>query len=217
VNVSGLISGSFISLIGASDLLGTSERHRVRKEAKVTVDKSRNIVIGVDIGTTSTKAVAFGERGKVISSHSIDYPIVQPHPGWAEQDPDVIFSAVIKSVNAVIKKANIFPHQVKALGFSAAMHSLIVLDESGRPLTRCIIWADNRSVMQSERLLNDMNGLAIYKRTGTPIHPMSPLPKLLWMKEEMPELFDKVHKFISIKEYVLYQLYSRYVVDYSIA
>jgi gluconokinase len=189
----------------------------VRKEAKVTVDKSRNIVIGVDIGTTSTKAVAFGERGKVVSSHAIDYPIVQPQPGWAEQDPDVIFSAVIKSVNAAIKKANVFPYQVKALGFSAAMHSLIALDESGHPLTRCIIWADNRSVKQSERLLNEMNGLAIYKRTGTPIHPMSPLPKLLWMKEEMPELFDKVHKFVSIKEYVLYQLYSQYVVDYSIA
>jgi gluconokinase len=203
--------------MGASDLFGISERYHVRKEAKVTVDKSKNIVIGVDIGTTSTKAVAFGERGKVVSSHAIDYPIVQPHPGWAEQDPDVIFSAVIKSVNATIKKANIFPHQVKALGFSAAMHSLIALDESGRPLTRCIIWADNRSVKQSERLLNEMNGLAIYKRTGTPIHPMSPLPKLLWMKGEMSELFDKTHKFVSIKEYVLYQLYSQYVVDYSIA
>ncbi|MBA2876128.1 gluconokinase [Thermaerobacillus caldiproteolyticus] len=181
------------------------------------MNSSQDIVIGVDIGTTSTKAVAFGEQGHVLSSHAIDYPIVQPHPGWAEQDPDVIFSAVVKSVNAVITKANIGHGRIKALGFSAAMHSLIALDESGRPLTRCIIWADNRSGKQSERLLKEMNGLDIYKRTGTPIHPMSPLPKLLWLKEEMPELFRKAYKFVSIKEYVLYRLYSQYVVDYSIA
>ncbi|WP_027409680.1 gluconokinase [Anoxybacteroides tepidamans] len=181
------------------------------------MNSSRDVVIGVDIGTTSTKAVAFGEFGQVISSHAMDYPIVQPHPGWAEQDSDIIFSAVVKSVNAVIRKANLLPKQVKALGFSAAMHSLIALDETGRPLTRCIIWADNRSVKQSERLLKEMDGLEIYKRTGTPIHPMSPLPKLFWMKEEMPELFHKTHKFVSIKEYVIDQLYSQYIVDYSIA
>ncbi len=62
-----------------------------------------------------------------------------------------------------------------------------------------------------------MNGHEIYRRTGTPIHPMSPLSKLLWMKEEEPELYTSAYKFISIKEYVIYQLFSRYVVDYSIA
>uniref|UniRef100_C5DAH9 Xylulose kinase n=1 Tax=Geobacillus sp. (strain WCH70) TaxID=471223 RepID=C5DAH9_GEOSW len=175
------------------------------------------IVIGVDIGTTSTKAVAFGEQGRVLASHAIDYPIVQPHPGWAEQDPEEIFSAVVQTVNAVMSKLNIASNQVKAIGFSAAMHSLMALDASGRPLTRCIIWADNRSVEQAERLLNEMNGLDIYKRTGTPIHPMSPLPKLLWLKEEQPDLFRQAHKFVSMKEYVLYRLYGQYVVDYSIA
>jgi gluconokinase len=178
---------------------------------------NREVVIGVDIGTTSTKAVVFGEHGHVLSSHAVDYPIVQPYPSWAEQDPDVIFSAVVESVSAAIAKANVTSKQVKAIGFSAAMHSLIALDASGHPLTRCIIWADNRSVEQAERLLNEMDGLDIYKRTGTPIHPMSPLPKLLWFKESMPELFDKADKFVSIKEYVLYRLYDQYVVDYSIA
>ncbi|MGP3608635.1 gluconokinase [Anoxybacteroides rupiense] len=181
------------------------------------MNNSRNVVIGVDIGTTSTKAVVFGKFSQVVSSASFDYPIIQPHPGWAEQDPDLIFSAVVRSVNAAIKKAGIRPAQVKALGFSAAMHSLIALDEQGIPLTRCLIWADNRSAAQSERLLDEMKGLEIYQRTGTPVHPMSPLPKLLWMKEEQPPLFRQAHKFVSIKEYVIYRLYGQYVVDYSMA
>jgi gluconokinase len=175
------------------------------------------VVIGIDIGTTSTKTVAFGERGQVLASHAVDYPIIQPHPGWAEQDPEEIFSAVVQTVNAVISKLCLASHQIKAIGFSAAMHSLMALDASGRPLTRCIIWADNRSVGQADHLLRERNGLDIYKRTGTPIHPMSPLPKLLWLKEEQPDVFRQEHKFVSIKEYVLYRLYGQYVVDYSIA
>jgi len=181
------------------------------------MDLNRDLVIGIDIGTTSTKAVVFTEDGTVYSSHAIDYPIIHPHAGWAEQDPDVLFSAVVESIHTAVRKANISPKQVKAVGFSTAMHSLIALDASGRPLTNCIIWADNRSVEQAERLLTEMRGLEIYKRTGTPIHPMSPLSKLLWFKENRPELLEKAAKWVSIKEYVLYQLYNEYVVDYSIA
>ncbi|MDM5188497.1 gluconokinase [Bacillus sp. DX4.1] len=179
--------------------------------------KTRGRVIGIDIGTTSTKAVVFTERGKVVASHAIDYPIIQPNVGWAEQDPNVICSAVYKSVSVAIEKGNVLQKDISSIGISTAMHSLIAVDRNGVPLTRSIIWADNRSVGQAEKLLQEMNGHDIYKRTGTPIHPMSPLSKLLWMKEEEPELFSRTYKFISIKEYVIYQLFSQYVVDYSIA
>ena len=179
--------------------------------------ETRGRVIGIDIGTTSTKTVVFTEKGKVIASHAIDYPIIQPNVGWAEQDPDVICAAVYKSVSVAIEKGNVLPEDISSIGISTAMHALIAVDENGAPLTRSIIWADNRSTKQSEKLLQQMNGHEIYRRTGTPIHPMSPLSKLLWMKEEEPELYTSAYKFISIKEYVIYQLFSRYVVDYSIA
>ncbi len=101
--------------------------------------------------------------------------------------------------------------------FSSAMHSIIAVDEKGKPLTRCITWADNRSASWAEKIKNDMNGHEIYLRTGTPIHPMSPLSKLVWLQNEQAELFAKSYKFISIKEYVFYKLYKEYVIDYSIA
>ncbi|MES0857748.1 gluconokinase [Geobacillus sp. G4] len=175
------------------------------------------VVIGVDIGTTSTKAVVFGEQGRVLASHAIDYPIIQPHPGFAEQDPEELFAAVIQVVGAVIVRYGIHPKQVKAMGLSAAMHSIMALDGSGRPLTRLMIWADNRSVAQAERLLKEQNGLDIYRRTGTPIHPMSPLPKLLWLKEKQPDVFRQARWFVSVKDYVLYRLYGDYIADHSLA
>lgn len=174
-------------------------------------------VIGVDIGTTSTKSVLFSGDGKVISSHGIEYPLYSPTPETAEQDPDEIFQAVIQSIKKTIQKGNVDPRTILCVSFSSAMHSVIAVDTFGKPLTRCITWADNRSSHWSEKILNEMDGHNIYLRTGTPIHPMSPLSKLTWLRHEQPDLFASSHKFISIKEYVFFKLFGKYVVDHSIA
>jgi gluconokinase len=175
------------------------------------------VVIGLDIGTTSTKAVIFGHRGQIRGIHAVDYPLIHPYPSWAEQDPDQIFHAVIDSVRFAMNKAKASCDDVLAIGLSTAMHSLIALDEANTPLTRSIVWADNRSVDQAKRIKENLSGHDIYLRTGTPIHPMSPLSKILWMKEVDPETFNKAFKFVGIKEYVLYKLFGQIVVDFSIA
>ncbi|WP_297988212.1 gluconokinase [Anoxybacillus sp.] len=178
---------------------------------------SNQIVIGIDIGTTSTKAVIFEEDGRIRAMHAVEYPMLHPQPGWAEQDPYILFSAVVQSIQGAVYKGNVSAEQVKAIGISAAMHSLILVDEHHRPLTNCMIWTDNRSSKQAEQWQKTKRGIEIYKKTGTPIHPMSPLMKLMWFKEHEPHVFERAHKFISIKEYVLYQWFHQYVVDYSIA
>ncbi|MDN3018829.1 gluconokinase [Paenibacillus sp. BSR1-1] len=174
-------------------------------------------VIGVDIGTTSTKSVLFSKTGKVIATHGIEYPLFSPTPATAEQDPEEIFQAVIDTIKTVIKKSGTAPKDILCISFSSAMHSVIAVDESGKPLTNCITWADNRSAEWAEKLLNEMNGHEIYLRTGTPIHPMSPLSKLIWLRNEQGDIFNRTYKFISIKEYVFYKLFKEYVIDYSIA
>jgi gluconokinase len=173
--------------------------------------------IGVDLGTTGTKAIIFSATGAVQGQGHRDYPMLMPKPMWAEQDPEAILAAVIAAIHDAVARANVSQHAIAAIGFSAAMHSLIAVDANGQPLTNSIIWADNRSVAQTERLKQAGMGRTLYRRTGTPIHPMSPLTKLLWMRESAPETFRQAAKFISIKEYVLYHLCGRYVVDYSIA
>jgi gluconokinase len=174
-------------------------------------------VIGVDIGTTSTKAVLFTENGDVVSQHSIEYPLYTPTPATAEQAPEEIWTAVTKSVIVLIETSKIEPSGLLCLSFSAAMHSLIAIGEKGELLTRSITWADNRSAKWAAQLKQEQKGHAIYHRTGTPIHAMSPLVKLIWLRNEQPQLFEKATKFISVKEYIFYRLFGQYLVDYSIA
>ncbi|WP_159081819.1 gluconokinase [Paenibacillus sp. CAA11] len=176
----------------------------------------KDYVLGIDIGTTSLKAVLFGSCGKVKAKESVGYPLYQPKPDWAEQEPEEILQALIDAVRHVLIKGGIASNRVKAIGLSTAMHSLIALDREGRPLTRSIVWTDNRSVKQSDAL-RENGGLNIYLRTGTPIHPMSPLCKILWLKEEAPEIFHNTAMFAGIKEFILHRLFGEYVVDYSIA
>lgn len=171
--------------------------------------------IGVDVGTTSTKAIAFSPEGQVKAQSTQMYALNVPQPGWAEQNPEEILAAVVAAVAAVTQQ--IEPQSIAALGFSAAMHSVIVMDQFDKALTPAIIWADNRSIAQVEQLKQDDTGHALYLRTGTPVHPMSPLPKLLWLRETQPDLFEAATRFISIKEYIFHRWFNRYIVDYSIA
>lgn len=181
------------------------------------MSKELDIVIAIDIGTTSTKTLAVDREGHIHNSHSVAYPLHTPSPGYAEQDPDVIYEAVLDAVASVMKKGGYTAEQIVCVTFSSANHSLILIDEQGIPLTPSITWADQRSAAQAERLLSDGTGLPIYLRTGTPIHPMSPLVKLIWMKEERPDLFFAAKQFIGIKEYVLNKLFGVMMMDHSIA
>lgn len=173
--------------------------------------------VGVDIGTTSTKAIIFSPAGVVKGMAIQGYPLLAPQPGWSEQDPEALLTAATTTIREAIAQANLSAQEISAVGLSVAMHSLIVMDRQGYPLTNSITWADSRSVDQAERLKGDRTGFTIYQRTGTPIHPMSPLLKLIWLKEQEPDIFSKAAKFISIKEYILYHWFDRYIVDYSIA
>ncbi|MBP1930584.1 gluconokinase [Ammoniphilus resinae] len=172
-------------------------------------------VIGLDFGTTSTKAIVFDKRGNAVSEHGVEYPILTPNPGWAELDPEIIYVAAITSLRVALSRVK--SSEVVAIGLSTAMHSLILMDELNQPLTRVITWADNRSDEQAHVLKQSTLGKQIYLRTGTPIHPMSPLCKIMWFKENEPELFKQTHKFISIKEYLLFRWFGQFITDFSVA
>ena len=174
-------------------------------------------ILGIDIGTSSTKSVLFDLEGREMGKRAIAYPLYAPVPGVAEQEPAEIFAAVVQTVRRVIVDHAIQPQSILALSFSAAMHSVIAIDASGHLLTRCFTWADNRSAKWAQAIRQTGHGFEIYQRTGTPIHSMSPLVKLVWLRQEHPDIFAQADKFIGIKEYVLYRMFQRFVVDTSIA
>lgn len=178
---------------------------------------SQHFVIGIDIGTSSTKSVLFNTQGRAIHKSLIEYPLYSPSPLAAEQNPDEVFLAVLHTVKQVILESQISPNQILCLTFSAAMHSLIAIDASGNCLTNSMTWADARSGLVAQELQQIPNIHRLYHRTGMVLHPMSPLVKLIWLRKTHPEIFQQATKFISIKEYIFYQLFHRFVVDYAIA
>jgi len=175
-----------------------------------------SFILAIDIGTTSTKGLAVASDGTVLASFNKPYPTFYPSPGYAEQQPEEIFGAVVEVIQTTLKKTG-NSKALLGLSFSCAMHSLMAVDKIGKPITPLIIWADMRSTAQADALKLKTESRTIYEQSGTPIHPMSPLCKILWMKEEQPSLFSSAFKFISIKEYVFFRFFGEYRIDYSLA
>lgn len=177
----------------------------------------KNYCLGLDLGTTSAKAVVFDLKGSVIAEFEEMIETYHPEPGWNEQDPEEIFQGAISAIGTVVEKAGIDPSELVGIGFSCAMHSLICVDESGHPLSRALIWSDGRSSEQADKMKNATIGTVVYEQTGTPIHPMSPFVKLAWMKDNQYQPYKEAAYFVSVKEYVLFKLYGKWVVDYAMA
>lgn len=169
-------------------------------------------IVGLDLGTSSIKAVLFelGDSAKVIDVKAVAHPLSTPEPGRAEQDADEARKLCIE----VLKKLDWT--DVKAVGVSGAMHSLLPLDKDGKPLCAAWTWADVRSAQEARELLESDPTLAA--RTGTPIHPMAWPAKLAWMKRHDKKMFEATALFAGIKEYVVQGLVGGDIVmDRSIA
>jgi gluconokinase len=175
-----------------------------------------SFIIGIDIGTTNTKAIAFMDTGAVLAEASSSYPAFTTQDGGHELDPQQLLEAVLTVLRDVLSRTA-DRKGLAGISLSCAMHSLLAVDGRGAPLTRAITWADQRSKPFADELKGSEAGAKIYRQTGLPIHPMSPLCKLLWMRQQLPDIFGRAVKFISIKEYIWWSFFGKYQVDHSIA
>ncbi len=170
--------------------------------------------LGIDIGTGSAKAVAVDLVGTPFATSQFHYSTFSTQPTFCEQDPEVIWDAFCGCIKEIVDKTGCEP---LTICLSSVMHSLIGVNEQGKALTQLITWTDARSAEIAEILRNDPAGRAIYMLTGTPIYSMSPLTKIMWFKSHVPELFTRIFKFISIKEYIWFKLFNEFQIDYSVA
>lgn len=171
-------------------------------------------LIGIDVGTTSTKAVIYDKKGKIFGYANKLYPLIQENADMAEEDPDVIFDASLAALAEVTSKVD---GKVLGVSWSTQQHSLIGLDENHRPTTNTITWADNRAEKVASRMAEDGSGLALYKQTGLPTHPMGPVYKILWLKEEHPDIYAKTRYWSGLKEYLLYRYFGQFKQEYNMA
>lgn len=175
-------------------------------------------IITIELGTNAVRIFAFDLNGNMIGSMKGSYPTFHTEPDYSEQDPGQVFITMLYVLkNLLTEKVHPQKYKVVCICFSASMHSVLAIDDHGVPLGNAITWSDNRGKLEAQELKKSALGKRLYDITGTPIHPMSPLVKIKWMRNHDPERFNSTYKFLSIKSYIIQQLTGEYYIDYSLA
>ncbi|HYT36304.1 MAG TPA: FGGY family carbohydrate kinase, partial [Ktedonobacteraceae bacterium] len=150
-------------------------------------------LLGVDLGTTGVKAALFAaEDGHVISSAFVDYPLVHPHPGWAEQDPEQWWKATMTAIRSCLSEGEVHqvvPGDVGGVGLSGQMHGVVLLDEEYKVVRPCIIWADQRSDAQCRWMTEQVGASRLIEYVSNPALTGFSAPKALWVRDNEPEIF----------------------------
>ncbi len=169
--------------------------------------------IGIDLGTSAVKLLLMDSGGEILNIASREYPIEFPRPGWSQQNPEDWWSAVLDGVPALLDGFD--AAQVRGIGAGGQMHGLVALDENGAVIRPAILWNDGRTQKQVE-FLNDTVGRETLSRyTANIAFAGFTAPKLLWMRENEPELFARIRKIMLPKDYINYRLTGVHCTDYS--
>lgn len=169
-------------------------------------------LLGVDFGGSSSKATLLGEDGKVYGTAGREYPTYYPENGWAEQDPEDSYQALVDNIHTILKESGVAPEDVVALALDAATHTTVLLNDKDQPVRRAIYWTDTRSAAQAARLKKEM-GSEIIEECYNSVSSLWTLPQLVWLKENEPEALKATRKVLAIKDYIRYRLTGDYVTD----
>ena len=172
-------------------------------------------VIGCDIGTQSLKLVMISEKGQTFGDSSINYPIDYPKIAWAEQSARLWMDALTQAMHALLAKTGISPRDILALGLDAQVDGVVAVDKQGKPLYPAIIWIDHRAVSQCEVVGRKISRETVLNITGLNLDPSHVAPKIKWLADNQPLLFDETAHFLLPGSYVAFELTGELGVDYS--
>ena len=174
-------------------------------------------LVGVDLGTSACKTVIFSLEGKKITEAQREYPIYHPKPTWAEQKPLEWWEATAETIRESIRKAGIKDDEIVGLSVDSQREAVVPISEDGEELYSSIIWLDGRTKPQTEEIRNAISEEEILSITGAGVDPIFSASKILWLKENKPEIFKKTSVFLCAKDYIIYKLTGQIATDYSMA
>ena len=174
-----------------------------------------NYVLGCDIGSQGIKTVLLSVSGKLEGQFSVSYGINYPHPGWAEQDPNIWVDGLVDAIRGLIAKTGVNPKNIVAIGLDAQVDGLVAIDAEGIPLRPAIIWMDRRSTEECKKIGDLISTEQLRIITGLNLDPSHVAPKILWLKENEPDIFELAKYFLLPGSYVAYCLSGEFGVDFS--
>lgn len=170
-------------------------------------------LIGIDVGTSSTKAVLMEANGETPEVVVPEYEFQTPRPLWAESDPADWWEAAVKAIRALLEKVD--PSSVAGVGLTGQMHGMVALDGAGKVLRPCIMWNDQRTGAQCAAITERVGAERVVQLTGNPVLPGFTAPKIAWTRENEPEVYEKIDKIVLPKDYVRYKLTGEFFTDVS--
>ncbi len=167
-------------------------------------------LLGIDLGTTGVKAALFAaDDGHVLADAFVDYPLYHPKPGWAEQNPADWWQATLQAIRTCLtgaSKHGINPSDVRGVGLSGQMHGVVLLDTRQQVLRPCIIWADQRSDAQCRWITDKVGASQLIEYVSNPALTGFSAPKMLWVRDNEPEIFAQARTLLLPKDYIRYLL-----------
>jgi xylulokinase len=170
--------------------------------------------LGVDVGTSGTRALLIDRAGKVLASFASEHaPIRSQHIGWAEQEPEDWWRATLEAIAGVMAISGLAGSEIEAVGLTGQMHGCVVLDANGAVLRPALIWCDQRTQPQCDWLVETIGFDRLIELTANPALPNFTLTKLLWVRDHQPEIFSRVAHALCPKDYIRYRLTGEFAMD----
>lgn len=169
--------------------------------------------LGIDVSTTATKALLVDSGGQVVAVSATEYPFETPRPLWSEQHPGLWWDGAQKSIRAVLEQSGIDPAQVGGVGLTGQMHGLVLLDEAGEVLRPSILWNDQRTQAQCDEIHARIGRERFIQITGNVALTGFTAPKILWVKQNEPDVYAKAAHVLLPKDYVRYKLTGEFGMD----
>ncbi|ADQ41498.1 xylulokinase [Caldicellulosiruptor acetigenus I77R1B] len=171
--------------------------------------------IGIDVGTSGTKTILIDSKGKILASATFEYPLYQPQIGWAEQNPEDWWDASVKGIKAVLEKSKVDPKEVKAVGLTGQMHGLVLLDKNYNVIRPSIIWCDQRTAKECDEITEKVGKEKLVEITANPALTGFTASKILWVRNNEPQNYEKVYKILLPKDYIRFKLTGEFATDVS--
>jgi xylulokinase len=169
--------------------------------------------IGIDVSTTATKALLIDSTGEVLAVASTQYTFETPRPLWSEQHPHLWWDGAQKSIRAVLEKSGVDSTQIGGIGLTGQMHGLVLLDAADEVLRPAILWNDQRTQTQCNEIHQRIGREKFIQITGNVALTGFTAPKILWVKENEPDIYAKAAHVLLPKDYVRYKLTGEFAMD----
>src|SRR4051812_2442469 len=163
--------------------------------------------LGIDVGTGGTRALLVSRDGRVAAAHTAAHEeILMLEPLWAEQRPANWWDATVASIQGVLKAAGVTGSEIQGIGLSGQMHGLVILDSANQVLRPSLIWCDQRSQKQVDWVNQTVGKARVLEYIANPVLTGFTLPKLLWVRDNEPKVYEQVRKVLLPKDYVRFRL-----------